>query len=95
MQEGKPLDPLVLNAGLSLNVGDKEEQFTQDGYELTVGTNHIGHFALAQQLLPALSKGAAPRLVVTASGVHDPTSGGGKQGGPEKCAPTAYPYPTA
>ena len=57
----------MLNAGLSLNVGDKEEQFTQDGYELTVGTNHIGHFALAQQLLPALSKGAAPRLVVTAS----------------------------
>ena len=85
-QEGKPLDTLVLNAGLSLNVGDKEEQFTQDGYELTVGTNHIGHFALAQQLLPALSKGAAPRLVVTASGVHDPTSGGGKQGGPEKWA---------
>ena len=30
-QEGKPLDTLVLNAGLSLNVGDKEEQFTQEG----------------------------------------------------------------
>ena len=28
-QAGKPLDTLVLNAGISLNVGDKEEQFTQ------------------------------------------------------------------
>ena len=85
-QAGKPLDSLVFNAGLSLNVGDAEEQFTQEGFELTVGTNHLGHFALAQQLLPRLAKGAAPRLVVTASGVHDPTSGGGKQGGPEKWA---------
>jgi len=87
-QAGKPLDTLVLNAGISLNVGDKEEQFTQEGFELTVGTNHLGHFALAQQLLPPLSKASSlmPRLVVTASGVHDPTSGGGKQGGPEKWA---------
>ena len=83
---GKPLDTLVLNAGLSLNVGDKDEQITKDGFELTVGTNHLGHFALARQLLPSLSKAAAPRLLVTASGVHDPTSGGGKQGGPEKWA---------
>ena len=34
---------------------------SQEGFELTVGTNHIGHFALAQQLLPSLSKGTAPR----------------------------------
>jgi len=86
-RQGAQIDTLVLNAGLSLNVGDKEEQFTADGFELTVGTNHLDHFALATLLQPTLSKSAlAPRLVVTASGVHDPTSGGGKQGGPEKWA---------
>mmetsp|Transcript_31706 Transcript_31706/g.101394 ORF Transcript_31706/g.101394 Transcript_31706/m.101394 type:complete len:287 (+) Transcript_31706:562-1422(+) len=86
-RKGEPLDTLVLNAGLSLNVGDPSEQFTADGYELTVGTNHIGHFALATLLQPTLSKSSLqPRLLVTASGVHDPASGGGKQGGPEKWA---------
>mmetsp|Transcript_6857 Transcript_6857/g.22639 ORF Transcript_6857/g.22639 Transcript_6857/m.22639 type:complete len:410 (+) Transcript_6857:54-1283(+) len=86
-RKGEPLDTLVLNAGLSLNVGDPAEQFTADGYELTVGTNHIGHFALATLLQPTLSKSSLqPRLLVTASGVHDPASGGGRQGGPEKWA---------
>ena len=86
-QQGAPLDTLVLNAGLSLNVGDPEEQFTAEGFELTVGTNHLGHFALASLLRPSLAKSSLkPRLLVTASGVHDPTSGGGKQGGPEKWA---------
>jgi len=85
-QKGQQLDTLVLNAGLSLNVADKEEQFTKEGFELTVGTNHLGHFALQRELMPMLAKGAKPRLLVTASGVHDPTSGGGKQGGPDKWA---------
>ena len=72
--------------GLSLNVGDLDEKFTADGFELTVGTNHLGHFALAKLLLPTLQKGTQPRLVITASGVHDPASEGGKQGGPTKWA---------
>ena len=85
-QKGLPLDSLVLNAGLSLNVADKEERRTAEGFELTVGTNHLGHFALAKLLTPTLAKGMRPRLLVTASGVHDPASEGGKQGGPEKWA---------
>jgi NAD(P)-dependent dehydrogenase (short-subunit alcohol dehydrogenase family) len=85
-QQSRPLDSLVLNAGLSMNVADKEPKRTADGFELTVGTNHLGHFALAKLLLPTLSKGTNPRLVITASGVHDPASEGGKQGGPEKWA---------
>ena len=80
------VDTLVLNAGLSLNVGDKEAQRTADGFELTVGTNHLGHFKLAQLMRPVLAKGSKPRLLVTASGVHDPATEGGKQGGPEKWA---------
>ena len=63
-RKGKPLDTLVLNAGLSLNVGDSTEQFTAEGFELTVGTNHLGHFALAGLLQPTLAKSALnPRLV--------------------------------
>jgi len=81
-----PLDSLVLNAGLSLNVGDGKEQFTTDGFELTVGTNHLGHFLLYNLLASELQMSRQPRLVVTASGVHDPASEGGKQGGPEKWA---------
>ena len=49
-------------------------------------TNHFGHFALYNLLQPKLAQGYRPRLVVTASGVHDPASEGGKQGGPEKWA---------
>jgi NAD(P)-dependent dehydrogenase (short-subunit alcohol dehydrogenase family) len=84
--KGKPLDVLALNAGLSLSVGDNVEKFTADGFELTVGTNHLGHFLLYSLLRPTLAKSASPRLVITGSGVHDPASEGGKQGGPEKWA---------
>jgi protochlorophyllide reductase len=84
--KGEPLDVLALNAGLSLSVGDNVEKFTADGFELTVGTNHLGHFLLYSLLRATLAKSANPRLVITGSGVHDPASEGGKQGGPEKWA---------
>jgi NAD(P)-dependent dehydrogenase (short-subunit alcohol dehydrogenase family) len=44
----------------------------------TVGINHFGHVYLNQLLLPMLSQNG--RIVVTASGVHDPASPGGAQG---------------
>ena len=40
------VDVLVLNAGLALNTKDKEPTRTKDGFELTIGTNHLGHFLL-------------------------------------------------
>lgn len=40
-----------------------------------VGTNHIGHFALNKLLLPMMNRNNG-RIVVTASGVHDPESPG-------------------
>jgi hypothetical protein len=47
-----------------------------------VGTNHLGHFLLANLLKENLAKSTAPpgRLVVTGSPVHDPKSGGGDVG---------------
>ena len=46
-----------------------------------VGTNHFGHFYLQHLLLPSVSNDGG-RIVVTASGVHDPDSPGGAQGVP-------------
>jgi len=80
------VDTLVLNAGLSLNAREKGSQFlkrTADGFELTLGTNHLGHFLLANLCLPLLdSSMSKPRIVVTASPVHDPLSSGGNVGLP-------------
>lgn len=46
-----------------------------------MGTNHFGHFYLNHLLLPKMNADSG-RIVVTASGVHDPDSPGGAQGSP-------------
>ena len=75
------VDTLVLNAGLALNTKDTVASRTKDGFELTIGTNHLGHMALYELLEAKLAKAPGqPRLVVTASPVHDPKSGGGDVG---------------
>lgn len=77
---GRPLHLLCLNAGLQYS-GDNTVRRTADGFEVTVGTNHLGHFLLANLLLPSLEKaGKGARVVVTASEVHDPASPGGAVG---------------
>ena len=48
------IDILVNNAG----VGFIPPGLTKQGYELVFGTNHLGHFALTQLLLPALTRAA-------------------------------------
>ena len=37
MTVGKPLDTLVLNAGIAMNTADKEPFRTKEGFELTIG----------------------------------------------------------
>ena len=46
------LDVVCLNAGLALDVAAKDVARTKDGFELTIGTNHLGHFYLNSLLLP-------------------------------------------
>ncbi|MEB3317136.1 MAG: SDR family NAD(P)-dependent oxidoreductase [Cyanobacteriota bacterium] len=76
---GDPIDTLVLNAGLQYS-GAPAPRWSSQGFELTLAVNHLAHQALLQRLLPLLQRSAAPRLVVTASEVHDPASAGGKVG---------------
>jgi NAD(P)-dependent dehydrogenase (short-subunit alcohol dehydrogenase family) len=62
------LDLLVNNAGIMQTPPQK----TADGYELQLGTNHLGHFALTGLLLDALGTGDAPRVVTVSSLEHKP-----------------------
>jgi NAD(P)-dependent dehydrogenase (short-subunit alcohol dehydrogenase family) len=61
------IDLLVNNAGLVV-LGDR--QTTADGFELHLGTNHLGHFALTGLLLPLLERGNTPRVVSLSSLSH-------------------------
>lgn len=74
------IDTLCLNAGLARNAGATDCLRTVDGWELTIGVNHVGHFYLRHLLQPLLAPQG--RIVITASGVHDPESPGGAQGIP-------------
>lgn len=54
--EGRPIHVLISNAGV---MTPPERQTTVDGFELQLGTNHLGHVALVAHLLPLLSAGRA------------------------------------
>jgi NAD(P)-dependent dehydrogenase (short-subunit alcohol dehydrogenase family) len=54
--EGDPIHLLVNNAGV---MRPPARQETADGFELQVGTNHLGHVALTLGLLPLLRAGEA------------------------------------
>lgn len=45
-------------------------QRTADGFEMTHGVNHLGHFALTARLLPALLAAPAARVVSVTSAAH-------------------------
>lgn len=81
LRQGTAIDTLALNAGLQYS-GAKEPRWSAQGFELTIAVNHLAHQALLQRLLVLLVQGTTPRVVITASEVHDPSSGGGKVGQP-------------
>jgi NAD(P)-dependent dehydrogenase (short-subunit alcohol dehydrogenase family) len=57
------IDILVNNAGVMATPPLR----TADGFDLQLGTNHFGHFALTGLLLPALVKGGGARVVAVSS----------------------------
>jgi WW domain-containing oxidoreductase len=60
------IDILICNAG-SMSTQYLE---TEQGFERTLGVCHIGHFLLAQQLLPKLLAAGKPRVVMLSSEAH-------------------------
>ena len=60
------LDVLINNAGIMACPFAK----TADGFEIQMGTNHLGHFALTGRLMPLLKKTGGSRLVVVSSVGH-------------------------
>jgi NAD(P)-dependent dehydrogenase (short-subunit alcohol dehydrogenase family) len=58
----EPIDILINNAGIMIPPLSR----TADGFELQFGTNHLGHFALTNLLLPHVTG----RVVTVASGAH-------------------------
>jgi len=60
------IDILVNNAGLMAI----PERRTADGFEMQLGVNHLGHFALTAHLLPALLRAEAARVVSVTSTAH-------------------------
>jgi NAD(P)-dependent dehydrogenase (short-subunit alcohol dehydrogenase family) len=57
-----PIDVLINNAGVMAT----PQRRTKDGFELQIGTNHLGHFALTNLLLEQVTD----RVVTVASGAH-------------------------
>ncbi|NEO26551.1 MAG: SDR family NAD(P)-dependent oxidoreductase, partial [Kamptonema sp. SIO4C4] len=62
---GKPLKALVCNAAVYLPI-EKKPHRNPDGYELSVATNHLGHFLLINLLLDDLNQSPAAdkRLII-------------------------------
>jgi protochlorophyllide reductase len=81
LDQGQPLDGLVLNAGQQ-RAGAAAPVFTPQGIEITFAVNQLAHQLIAARLLPLLQAGTQPRIVITASEVHNPASGGGRVGQP-------------
>ena len=76
---GKSLEALVCNAAVYLPL-EKEPQRSQEGYELSVATNHLGHFLLCNLMIEDLKKSPAPekRLVILGTVTANPKEIGGK-----------------
>jgi NAD(P)-dependent dehydrogenase (short-subunit alcohol dehydrogenase family) len=60
------LDLLVNNAGVMMCPFST----TEDGFEIQMGTNHLGHFALTGHLMPLLKRTPGSRVIATSSTGH-------------------------
>ena len=59
------LDLLINNAGVMM----PPRRETEDGFELQLGTNHLGHFALTGRMRPLMRDRAGSRIVTVSSGM--------------------------
>ncbi len=62
--ERETVDLLINNAGI-MNLPDR--QLTRDGFEMTFGTNHLGHFAFDAEVWPAVERSKRARVVTVSA----------------------------
>ena len=89
LDEGAPISFFIANAGV---MSPPERRTTEDGYELQLGANHLGHAALVAALMPLLSDSEASitwQISVAASRARSP----GRI--PSTCVPTIRCAPTS
>src|SRR6476661_3933992 len=67
MHARQSLDLLINNAGV---MALPRRQTTADGFEMQLGTNHLGHFALTARLMPLLRRASGARVVSLSSLAH-------------------------
>jgi NAD(P)-dependent dehydrogenase (short-subunit alcohol dehydrogenase family) len=60
------LNILINNAGIV----STKKQYSVDGIEMTIATNHLGPFLLTHLLLDLLKKSASPRIINVSSAIH-------------------------
>jgi len=66
--EHASLEVLINNAGVMA----LPQRKTVDGFEMQLGTNHLGHFALTAALFPVLFAAPGSRVVTVSSLIHKP-----------------------
>ncbi|KAK8783068.1 hypothetical protein V5799_015590 [Amblyomma americanum] len=64
LEREERLDVLINNAG---KIATAKKTETEDGFESTLQTNHLGHFLLSNLLLDLLKKSAPSRVIVVGS----------------------------
>ncbi|MEN9245941.1 MAG: protochlorophyllide reductase [Thermostichales cyanobacterium SRBZ-1_bins_19] len=75
----RPLDALVINAAIYMPLL-KAPLRSPEGYELTMATNHLGHFLMCNLMLADFKYSDYPdrRLVILGTVTHNPDELGGK-----------------
>jgi protochlorophyllide reductase len=78
-ETGRSLEALVCNAAIYMPLL-KEPLRSPEGYELSVATNHLGHFLLCNLMLEDMKKSPyfERRMVILGTVTHNPDELGGK-----------------
>mmetsp|Transcript_21590 Transcript_21590/g.24258 ORF Transcript_21590/g.24258 Transcript_21590/m.24258 type:complete len:424 (-) Transcript_21590:183-1454(-) len=65
-KSARPLDHLICNAAV-YKPKDPEPAWTDDGFEMSMGVNHLGHFLLVNLLLDDMKKAKGARVCIVGS----------------------------